>query len=173
MPKRPRDETLKEKHLAEFREQLAFERLQERQPAQWVAFQRVHKVVDVQEGLDGGAFPDGACFLHASTVGSQHFRVRRVTGIDLDTFQVSLEIYSDDELEEGIVVLPLEQIEWFGFPARAVPIHHFQGFVGIAPMPGQGGVSVKGPRAESSADAPSAAVTPTGANPTSTTAPEA
>lgn len=143
------DEELKEKHLAEFREQLAYERLQERNPAQWVAFQRVHKLVDIQEQLEGG-FPDGACFLHATTVGNQHFRVRKITGIDLDTFQVTLEIYGDEELEEGIVVLPLEQIEWFGFPARAVPIHHFEGFIGIAPRPGQGGVSVKGPRAEAS-----------------------
>jgi hypothetical protein len=148
MSRTRKEDALKEKHLQEFREQIAFERLQERNPAQWVAFQRVHKIVDIQEDLEGEEFPDGACFLHATTVGSQHFRVKRITGIDLDTFQVSLEIYSDDELEEGIVVLPLEQIEWFGFPARAVPIHHFQGFVGIAPMPGQGGVSVKGPRAE-------------------------
>ncbi len=161
---RTREDKLKEKHLTEFREQLAYERLQERNPGQWIAFQRVHKVVDIQEDLDGGTFPDGACFLHATTVGSQHFRVRKVSGIDLDTFQVSLEIYADDELEEGIVVLPLEQIEWFGFPARAVPTHHFQGFVGIAPWPGQSGVSVKAPRAEGDSapsDAPATADRPT------------
>ena len=152
---RKKDDTLKERHLAEFREQLAFERLQERNPAQWVAFQRVHKLVDIQEQLDGGVFPDGACFVHASVVGCQHFRMRKVTGIDLDTFQVTFEVYGDDDVEEGIVVLPLEQVEWFSFPARAVPPHHFQGFVGIAPMPG-GSVSVKAPRAEA-ADAPVAA----------------
>ena len=143
-----KEEELKAKHYAEFREEVAFERLQERNPAQWIAFQRAHKIVDIQEELEGGVFPDGACFLHATTVGSQHFRVRKISGIDLDAFQVTLEIYSDDELEDGIVVLPLEQLEWFGFPSRAVPTHHFQGFIGIAPMPGQGGVSVKGPRAE-------------------------
>jgi hypothetical protein len=145
---RKKEASLKERHFAEFSEQVAFERLQERHPQQWIAFQRVHKIVDIQEDMEGGAFPDGSCFLHATTVGSQHFRVRKISGIDLDTFQVTLEIYADDDLEEGIVVLPLEQLEWFGFPSRAVPIHHFQGFVGIAPMPGQGGVSVKGPRAE-------------------------
>ena len=154
---RKTNDALREKHLAEFREEAAFERLQERNPAQWIAFQRAHKIVDIQEDLEGGVFPDGACFLHATTVGSQHFRVRKISGIDLDSFQVTLEIYADDELEEGIVVLPLEQLEWFGFPSRAVPIHHFQGFVGIAPMPGQGGVSVKAPRGEvDSGSAPTA-----------------
>ncbi|MEK7413825.1 MAG: hypothetical protein AAB263_10975 [Planctomycetota bacterium] len=150
MPKSRKEklEDLKEKHLREFREELAFEHLRERNPAQWVSFQRVHKLVDIQEELEDGAFPDGACFLHATTVGNQHFRVRKITGIDLDTFQVTVEIYSDEELEAGIVVLPLEQIEWFGFPSRAVPIHHFEGFIGIAPMPGQGGLSARTPRAE-------------------------
>lgn len=147
MGKTKKEDALKEKHLQEFREQLAFERLQERNPAQWIAFQRVHKLVDIQEDLEGGAFPDGACFLHASTVGSQHFRVKKITGIDLDTFQVSVEIYGEDELEEGIVVLPLEQVEWFGFPSRAVPTHHFEGFLGIS-MPRGGVATVKGPRAE-------------------------
>jgi len=164
MTRKSKEEELKEKHLQEFREQLAFERLQERNPAQWVSFQRIHKLVDIQDDLEGGAFPDGACFLHASTVGSQHFRVKKVTGIDLDSFQVSVEIYGDDELEEGMVVLPLEQVEWFGFPSRAVPIHHFQGFVGIAPPRGQNHPSVKGPHAESAAapppDAPSAPPAP-------------
>lgn len=145
-------ERLKEKHLAEFREQLAFERLQERHPEQWTAFQRVQRVAGIQEQMEGGVFPDGACFLHATTVGSQHFRLRKVTGIDLDTFQVSLEIYADDELEEGVVVLPLERIEWFGFPSRAVPIHHFQGFVGVSG--GQSGSAGMAPRAEDAAPPP-------------------
>lgn len=152
--KKKAEDELREKTLAEFREQLAFERLQERNPQQWVAFQRAHKLVDIQEELENGQFPDGACFLHATTVGNQHFRVKKLTGIDLDTFQVTIEIYGDEDLEEGIVVLPLEQLEWWGFPARAVPTHHFQGFVGIAPMPGQGGVSVKGPRAETTEPPP-------------------
>ena len=156
-----REAALREKHLGEFREQLAFERPQERNPQQWVAFQRAHKLVDIQEELESGQFPDGACFLHATTVGNQHFRVKKLTGIDLDTFQVTLEIYGDEDLEEGIVVLPLEQLEWWGFPARAVPTHHFQGFVGIAPMPGQGGVSVKAPRAEAG-DEPTTASAPKG-----------
>jgi hypothetical protein len=145
---RSRDEKLKEQHLAEFRESLAFERLQERNPTQWVNFQRIHKLVDIQEQLEGGLFPDGACFLHANTVGQQHFRVKRITGIDLDTFQVSVEIYGDDELEAGIVVLPLEVVEWFGFPARAVPTVHFEGFIGMGQARSGAGV-VKAPRAES------------------------
>lgn len=145
------------RHFAEFREQLAFERLQERNPQQWVAFQRAHKLVDIQGELEGGEFPDGACFLHATTVGNQHFRVKKITGIDLETYQITLEIYGDEDLEEGIVVLPLEQLEWWGFPARAVPTIHFEGFLGIAPMPGQGGGSGKAPRAGVANDPPTAA----------------
>jgi hypothetical protein len=131
--KRPKhDEKLKEQHLAEFREQLAFERLQERNPQQWVAFQRVHKLVDIQEQMEGGCFPPGGCFLHASVAGSETFCVRRVTGIDLDAYQATFEIYGDEELDEGIVVLPLETVEWFGFPSQAVPPGiHFQGFTGF------------------------------------------
>jgi hypothetical protein len=113
-----------------------------------VNFQRVHKLVDIQEQLEGGVFPDGACFVHANAVGHQHFRLKRITGIDLDSFQVSLEIYGDDDLEEGIVVLPLEVVEWFGFPARAVPTTHFEGFVGLGNA--RGGAVVRPPRAEGS-----------------------
>jgi hypothetical protein len=68
--------------------------------------------------------------LHANTVTSHDFCVKKITGVDLDTCQVTIEIYGDEELEGGIVVLPLETVEWFGFPAKAVPIGvHFEGFI--------------------------------------------
>ena len=64
----------------------------------------------------------------------QTFALKRITGIDLDTCQVTLEIFGDEELEAGVVVLPLETIEWFGFPSKAVPIGiHFEGFTTTSP----------------------------------------
>ncbi|MCS6970875.1 MAG: hypothetical protein NZ552_07705 [Planctomycetes bacterium] len=149
-----RQSKLKERLFAEFREQLAVERLQERSPTQWVAFLRINRVVDIQKQLPGGVFPDGACFLHASTAGTQHFRVRRVVGVDPEALLVSIEIYADDELEEGIVLLPFEHIDWFGFPARAVPTHHFQGFVSLPTMGASGNGSA--PRAADETQPPNA-----------------
>lgn len=148
-----RHSRLKERLFAEWREQMAVERLQERNPMHWVAFLRIRRVVDIQEQLEGGVFPDGACFLHASTAAPQHFRVRRIVGVDIEALQVSVEIYADDELEEGIVLLPFEHIDWFGFPARAVPTHHFQGFVSLPTVSANGAA---GPRAEDQNSAPSA-----------------
>ncbi len=109
--------------------ELALERFQEEKPQMWLQSQRIGKLVDIQNQLDGDQFPEGSCFLHTTTGGTNAFCVRRITGIDLDTCQVTLEIHGDEELEGGIVVLPLESIEWFGFPSKAVPIGiHFQGF---------------------------------------------
>lgn len=121
---------LKEAILDEFKQQQALDRFREEKPQLWMQSQRVGKLVDIQGQLDDGMFPEGSCFLHANTVTSHSFCVKRITGIDLDTCQVTMEIYGDEELEGGIVVLPLETIEWFGFPAKAVPIGvHFEGFV--------------------------------------------
>ncbi len=131
-PKSPRRKAAaRDRYLAEFRRELALERFQSERPQLWLQSQRVSKLVEIQEQLDDDAFPEGSCFLHASVVGAQTFAVKRVTGIDLDTCQVTLEIHGDEDLESGIVVLPLEAIEWFGFPAKAVPIGvHFEGFTG-------------------------------------------
>lgn len=121
---------LKEAILDEFKQQQALDRFREEKPQLWMQSQRVSKLVDIQGQLDDNVFPEGSCFLHANTVTSHSFCVKRITGIDLDTCQVTMEIYGDEELEGGIVVLPLETIEWFGFPAKAVPIGvHFEGFV--------------------------------------------
>ncbi len=131
-PKDPKDESVKEQHLAEFKQQMALERFQEERPQLWLQSQRVGKLIEIQNQLDSETFPEGSCFLHANLVGSQSFCVKRITGIDLDTCQVTLEIYGDEDLEGGIVVLPLETVEWFGFPAKAVSMGvHFQGFTGL------------------------------------------
>jgi len=132
--KKPHD--TREKYLAEFRRQVALERFQEERPQLWLQSQRVGKLVEIQEQVDGEMFPEGSCFLHASLVGTQSFCVKRITGIDLDTCQVTLEIYHDDDSDGGIVVLPLETIEWFAFPAKAVSMGvHFQGFTGALSDP--------------------------------------
>lgn len=128
MAKRP-DDHVRERHLAEFKRQMELERFQSERPQLWLQSQRVGKLVEIQNQLDQEVFPQGSCFLHANLVGSQSFCVKKITGIDLDTCQVTLEIYGDEEVEGGIVVLPLETIEWFAFPAKAVSMGvHFQGF---------------------------------------------
>jgi hypothetical protein len=132
MPKRTDEKKKREKYLAEFKQELALERFQEERPQLWLQSQRVGKLIDIQNQLEKEIFPEGSCFLHANLVGSQSFCVKRITGIDLDTCQVTLEIYGDDDLDGGIVVLPLETVEWFGFPAKAVSMGvHFQGFTGM------------------------------------------
>lgn len=117
--------------LSEFRQQLALERFQEEKPQLWLQSQRIGKLVDIQGELPGEEFPDGSCFLYASTVGQQAFPVKRVTGIDLDTCQVTLEVWGDEQTEVAMTVLPLESLEWYSFPAKAIPVAvHFQGFTG-------------------------------------------
>jgi hypothetical protein len=129
----------KERYLAEFRRQLALERFQEERPQLWLQSKRVHKLVEIQEQLDEEKFPEGSCFLHANLVATQSFCVRKITGIDLDTCQVTVEIYHDEDTEGGIVVLPLETVEWYAFPAKAVAVGtHFRGFTGSLSGPGTG-----------------------------------
>jgi hypothetical protein len=130
MPKPRRQERERQELLEEFRREAALERFQEEKPQLWMQSQRVHKLIDIQQQLGGGIFPEGSCFLHANLVGQNNFCVRKVTGIDLDTCQVTLEVYGDEDAEGGIVVLPLEAMEWLSFPAKAVPVGvHFEGFI--------------------------------------------
>jgi hypothetical protein len=120
---------VREEVLGEVRHQLALDKFQEERPQLWLQSQRVMKLVEVQAQLENDEFAEGSCFLHANTVAFASFCLKKVVGIDLDTCQVTLEIYGDEHLEAGVVVVPLETIEWFGFPAKAVPTGiHFQGF---------------------------------------------
>jgi hypothetical protein len=126
LKRRVRDEV-----ISDVKRQMALDRFQEERPQLWLQSQRVTKLVEVQSQLEDETFLEGSCFLHANTVGFSTFCVKKVIGIDLDVCQVTIEIYGDEHLEGGVVVLPLETIEWFGFPARAVPTGiHFQGFTG-------------------------------------------
>ena len=134
--KKPLNHRTRQKVLAEIHREMAIERFQSEKPQMWLQSQRVAKLVEIQEQLDTEAFPEGSCFLHTTTVGTNAFAVKRITGIDLDTCQVTIEIFGDEELEMGVVVLPLESIEWFGFPSKAVPIGvHFEGFTKTHPRP--------------------------------------
>ena len=46
----------------------------------WLQSQRVAKLVEIQEQLDTEAFPEGSCFLHTTTAGTNAFAVKRITG---------------------------------------------------------------------------------------------
>jgi hypothetical protein len=120
---------IRERALNDFKQQLALEKFQEERPQLWLQAQRIGKLIKIQNRLDNETFPEGSCFLHAATVSFSSFCVKKVLGVDLDTCQVSIEIYGDEHLEAGVVVLPVETVEWFGFPAQAVSTGiHFEGF---------------------------------------------
>ena len=127
--KRTSKEEVRQEVMSEVRHQLALDRFQEERPQLWLQSQRMVKLVEVQTQMENEEFPEGSCFLHSSTVAFNSFCVKKVIGIDLDTCQVTVEIFGDEHLEAGVVVLPLESIEWFGFPAKAVSTGiHFEGF---------------------------------------------
>ena len=130
-PKKPRDLSALRgaEALAEYREGQAMERFRKEQPQFWLQAQRLGRVLEIQQQIDGNAFPPGCCFIHANLVSNSHFCVKQIREVNLETCQVTLEIHADDNLEEGIVIIPLETVEWFGFPAKAVPVGvHFRGF---------------------------------------------
>jgi hypothetical protein len=121
--------------LAEYKRGEAMERFRKQQPQLWLQAQRLGRVLEIQNQVEGQVFPPGCCFLHANLVTVSHFCVRQVREVNLDTCQVTLDIHGDDNLEAGIVVIPLETVEWFGFPTRAVPTGvHFQGFAAGEPV---------------------------------------
>lgn len=105
----------------------------------WLQAQRLGKLIAIQTGLAGELFPPGCCFIHANVPSVTSFCVKRIVEVDLNAASLLLEIYGDEELEEGHVMLPLEAIGWFGFPAKAVPVGTvFAGFtlpVGEGPSP--------------------------------------
>ncbi|MBA3846295.1 MAG: hypothetical protein H0X45_06605 [Planctomycetes bacterium] len=115
--------------LSEYRKGEAMERFRKEQPQAWLQAQRLHRVLEIQSQIDGNAFPPGCCFLHGNLISVSHVCVRQIREVNLETCQVTIEIHGDDNLEEGIVIIPLESVEWFGFPAKAVPVDvHFHGF---------------------------------------------
>lgn len=113
---------LRERIVAELREEEALARFQQERPDMWLQANRLAGLLDMQARLDEHHFPPGSCFVHAALPDASCFALRRLLEIDLETCQVTLEIHGDDVLAEGTVIIPLEQIAWFGFPRDALPL---------------------------------------------------
>lgn len=110
----------------------------------WLQAQRLGKLVAIQSGLADERFPPGCCFLHANVPSVTSFCLKRIVEIDLNAACLLLEIYGDEELEEGHVMVPLEAVGWFGFPGKAVPVGtSFAGFT--LPLEGPSPVVVHPP----------------------------
>jgi hypothetical protein len=136
MPKRKTDDTViskaREDAVSDFKRELTLERFREANPQLWLQSQRIGRVLEIQSSMPNQCFPEGSCFLHANLVTVSSFCVKRIQEVNLDTCQVTVEIHGDEDLEAGIIIIPLENVEWFGFPSTAVPIEiHFQGFTGL------------------------------------------
>ncbi len=115
--------------LERFKQELGIARYREQNPHMWMQAQRLLKLLEIQFQAPEQQFPPGYCFLHANLVTVSSFCVKQLCEVNLETCQVTVEIHGDDNLEGGIVIIPLETIEWFGFPAKAVPVDiHFKGF---------------------------------------------
>ncbi|TVR45143.1 MAG: hypothetical protein EA402_04935 [Planctomycetota bacterium] len=122
---------------AELQQEVMMQRFREEHPDLWMQVNRLGRLMSLQEDCEGGEFPPGSCFLYAAVPGFHCFAVRKVLGVDLDTCQVSLDIHSDGELEEGTVMLPLEAVSWYGFPKHAIPLAFpYSGFSTSRPLEG-------------------------------------
>lgn len=122
----------RERELRDFKRELSLDRFREANPQLWLQAQRVGKLLEVQAEMPDHAFPEGSCFLHANLVTVSSFCIKRIQEVNLESCQVTVEIHGDEDLEAGVVIIPLETIEWFGFPSTAVPIEiRFRGFTGL------------------------------------------
>lgn len=116
------DEKVKAEILAQMQEQAAIEKFQRERPELWLHVQRVARLMAMQTRLPEQTFPPGACFLHTNLPDQHCFCLKRVLEVNLETCTATVEIHEDNELTEGIAVLPVEHITWLGFPAHAVPL---------------------------------------------------
>ena len=115
--------------INDFLEEAAFEEFQQSRPDLWMQVKRLNKILALQDETDDQQFESGTCFLHANTPDYQGFCVKRIVEIDLESCMVVVEIYGEDELRPGVVMLPLEVISWFGFPSEKVAMDvRFRGF---------------------------------------------
>ncbi len=122
-------EELREAIINDFLEEAAFEEFKQAQPNLWMQVKRLNKVLELQDESDDQCFQSGTCFIHTNTPDFQGFCVKRVIEIDLESCMVVIEIYGEDELRPGVVMLPLESIAWFGFPTEKVTMDvRFRGF---------------------------------------------
>lgn len=128
-------EQIKADLLAQMREQRAVKRFQRMRPDLWLAIQRVARVLGLQRQVAGEEFPPGSCFVHTSMPDQQVFCLKRVLEISVDTATATFEIHEDNELTEGIVIVPVETVTWVGFPAHSVPLtFELRGLTGPEPV---------------------------------------
>ena len=109
---------VREQVLDELRREQALEEFQATRPDAWMQVERVRRIIDYQEEMDDESFPKGSCFVHVNLPDVTSLSLKRVMDICLQSCLVSLEIYEDDSLEAGMVLVPLEGISWFGFPEK-------------------------------------------------------
>jgi hypothetical protein len=126
-------DSIRQQILSEIQEEEALEEFRQTRPDMWVQVLRIGRLLELQEDLEEEIWPEGSCFLHANTSAFQSFCVRKVLDVDLETCTVAVSIYGDEELEEGTVLLPLENLSWIGFPKNAVTVgrRRFRGFTAI------------------------------------------
>lgn len=122
-------EEIREAIISDFLEEAAFEEFKQARPDLWMQVKRLSKILALQDETDDQCFESGTCFVHTNTPDYQGFCVKRVIEIDLESCMVVIEIYGEDELRPGVVMLPLESVVWFGFPTEKVPMDmRFRGF---------------------------------------------
>lgn len=120
---------VREAIISEFLEEAALEDFKQARPDLWMQVKRLNKVLELQDETEDQRFESGTCFIHTNTPDYQGFCVKRLIEIDLESCMVVFEIYGEDELRPGVVMLPLETIAWFGFPTEKVAMDvHFRGF---------------------------------------------
>ena len=122
-------DAVREQLLDELRREQAPEEFQATRPDAWMQVERVRRIIDYQEEMDDECFPKGSCFVHVNLPDVSSLSLKRVMDICLQSCLVSMDIYEDESLEAGMVLVPLEGISWFGFPEK----HHnskfaFRGF---------------------------------------------
>ena len=120
---------VREAIIGEFLEEAAFEDFKQARPDLWMQVKRLNRVLELQDDTEEQCFQSGICFIHTNTPDYQGFCVKRIIEIDLESCMVVVEIHGEEELRPGVVMLPLETVSWFGFPAEKVAMDmSFRGF---------------------------------------------
>jgi hypothetical protein len=128
-PAAPLGDDVRERVLDELRREQALEEFKESRPDFWMQVERLKRIIDHQERQPDNCFAKGACFVHVNLPDVSSLTLRRIDDIDLQSCLASIEIYEDDDLAAGTVLVPLEGISWFGFPEHHVANSFaFQGF---------------------------------------------
>lgn len=115
----PEDQqALKERYYQEFLHPLSLENrvrfLQDQMPHVWSRIVLLEFLQRLQQER-GGHFEESVAFIHASTAqGGVAFNVKTVGQIDYFGHVIYIETYQHEDVEPGVVVLPLDTILWVG-----------------------------------------------------------